>query len=100
MPRPAIIKTEGEKLQLARSFLERRGFCVTERLLNKDEVCELLGCSRSHIGVLARAGDFPIPYDIGAFKAHIDVKRIRPRWRHSDIEAWLRSRRKEGGELA
>lgn len=90
---PAIQKTEGEKIALAKAFLEKRGYLVSQSLVNRQQVAEYLGCSVGAVNNLMEREDFPRPFDICALKKSIDQKRTTPRWRFVEIINWLESRR-------
>jgi excisionase family DNA binding protein len=56
-----------------------------DALLQIDEVCTLLGCSRSHVRRLKEAGVL-VPIDIGL------VGRASWRWPRSTVERFLKDR--------
>lgn len=37
----------------------------TPQLINEREVCDILGCSASHLSTLVRRGEFPAPIRLG-----------------------------------
>lgn len=89
---PAMERTEGEKIRLARLFLEKRGFVVLPDLISKQEIALLLRCSSQHVTNLMEATDFPAPFDLNAGKTHIDNKKIFGRWSASQVLEWVESR--------
>lgn len=92
-PIPAIQRTEGEKIALAKAFLEKRGYLVSQSLVNMGQVADYLGCSKQNVHRLMECEDFPRPFDTCALKTSIDHKRTTPRWRFVEIINWLESRR-------
>lgn len=85
---PAMERTEGEKIVIARKYLEARHFVVLPLLVTRKDVCAYLGCSEGHLHNLMETDDFPKPFDIGAGRKKI-TSRIVPRWRMPDIVAWV-----------
>ena len=92
-PRPSIERTEGEKIMLARMYLEKRGFVVTRSLVTIAEVANFLGCSRPTVLRLRNEPDFPAAFDIMSGRSNITAQRSTPRWRMSDIVDWLEGRK-------
>ena len=92
---PAIERTEGEKIKLARLFLEKRGFVILCDLMTASTVCAYLGCSRSHLDNLIDGSDFPKPFNLSAAKTNIDSSRAYPRWKSRDVMDWIESRKTE-----
>ena len=91
--RPAIERTEIEKIKLAKKFLENRGYFVFSKLIDKSSVANYLGCSLNTVKNLEESGDFPKPFDVHAQRKSIDHTRRAPRWRIDDIETWLETRK-------
>jgi len=91
--RPAIERTEQEKVRIAKAFLEKRGHFVLPALMRRDDVIAYLGCSIGHLNNLRENADFPQPFDINAAKKSIEHTRQNPRWRTNDVITWLESRK-------
>ena len=92
-PTPAIERTEGEKIRLARLFLEKRGFTILPDLWPAKTVCLYLGCSRPHLENLVNDSDFPKPFDLSATRTNINSNRSFPRWKSQDVMGWIESRK-------
>jgi predicted DNA-binding transcriptional regulator AlpA len=87
---PVIERTEGEKIALARKFLEKRSFVVLTSLVTRADVAAYLGCSVSSLMRIIEQGVFPTPYNIAASKSSIRARNT-PRWKVEDITKWLES---------
>lgn len=87
--RPKFERTDGEKVRLAQSFLERRGFVVFPDLMTLAEVAAYMRCSTAHVSNLMKAGKFIKPVDVGAFRTSIDSSRKQYRFRATDLFDWL-----------
>jgi predicted DNA-binding transcriptional regulator AlpA len=96
---PAFERTEGEKIALARKYLESRNFVVLPYLVTRKEVCAYLRCSEGHLNNLLSETDFPEPFDVGAIKNNIN-SRTQPRWKMSEVSDWMNSKTivKHGGQ--
>ena len=92
-PTPAIQRTTGEKIRIAKVFLEQHDFVVLPNLVKKRVVAEMLGCSEGHLENLRQEPDFPRPFDIGSAKRHIESSHTSPRWRAMEIAAWIEGKR-------
>ena len=90
---PAIVKTEGEKIRLAKTFLDNRGFTVSKNLVDMEFIASYLNCSIGNIRNLRNDDDFTKPLNIGSERLTIK-SRPAPRWRMSDIDDWLELRKK------
>lgn len=76
-------KSELEKIEVCRRFLEKRGFLV-ERLLTPEQLAQLLQCSEMH------AKSLDIPYiNIGRARGG----NIRRRYPAQDVSDWIEQRR-------
>lgn len=64
---------------------------VTERIIRKNELCEMLGLSYSTIYRKIKSGGFPAPIRLGENSVG---------WRSSDIECWLNSRQEVVKEVS
>ena len=92
--KPAIERTEGEKIRLAIAFLEKRGYAVMTKLVTSVEIAEITGCSSAHINVLARQDPtFPKGHDVALRMRDKEVNRKYFRYSALEIKAWLESRR-------
>lgn len=90
---PAIQRTTGEKIRIARTFLEQHEFVVLPKLIKRPVIAEMLGCSEGHIDNLRQEPGFPRPFDIGSAKRHIESVHTSPRWSSVEIVAWIESKR-------
>lgn len=59
---------------------------MPERLLSSEEVCAKLSCGRSTLVKLRKGRGFPKPKLLGQRKL---------RWRESDIDKWIKSRKEQ-----
>jgi prophage regulatory protein len=59
---------------------------MSERLLRKQQVCDLIGLRPTSLYMLVRAGRFPQP---------IRLSPQTVRWSESEVSAWIRARKEE-----
>ena len=57
------------------------------KMLNREQVAEILGCSIWSIARLVKAGELPAPVKVGGMN----------RWFQSDIEAWQQAKAEQRG---
>jgi hypothetical protein len=82
----AVEKTEAEKIEICRAYLEKRGFYVGERFMSAEDVAHVLNCSAQHVLNLE------IPHaNIGAHGKIHKQRRFLP----ADLTAWIASRKSD-----
>ena len=86
--RPSGRTSAGSEPQRRRPILqigpnESRSMRMSDRLLRRQEVEELVGLSRASIYRWMRNGKFPLPVRIGSMAV---------RWKEGDVTAWIQSR--------
>lgn len=89
--KPLIERTDGEKIRICKTYLEKHNYVVVGSLMTRAEVCAFLQVSGQHINNLLASASFPKPIDVGSKRKCIDSNHRMLRWRTSDITAWVES---------
>lgn len=79
IPPPPLSPDEHDKVRRCRSYLERRGYFVGERLMTTGELADYLDISSAHL----------VKLPIAHINVGISLRKARRRYRLVDVQAWL-----------
>lgn len=93
-PRPSFERTEGEKITLAKTFLEKRGLAVMDKMISVAQIAGIAGCTTAHILNLSHNDPtFPKGHDIACRMRDHEPNRKYLRYSSMEVKAWIESRK-------
>ncbi len=85
-------RTTQEKVQIAKQFLAKHGYTTLPSMLNAPDVIYFLGIGRTTFYRMLKDGEFPMPYNVGSKKT-ISGRISMTKWKATEVQSWLESRR-------